>query len=238
MAIILVHLADTNEGVAAVTLLMLCGDFAPALLAPFIGVLADRVELERLMLICEFGQAAATIVIAIWLPALPLFLALFTLRAVLGHIFQPASRTAVPALVPDADLESANAHLGFGEHGLSVLGPLLAAVLVPFIGVRGLLLFDAGTFMVSALLLMGLPAMTAPPLGLEQESSFLRNAADGLRFLWRNAGPRLVVFSFVVGVAFTGVDDLALTTSGHRHRTYPGTLDCQMSTSSARAAVR
>ena len=189
---------------------MLCGDFAPALLAPLIGVLADRVELKRLMLICEIGQAAATIVIAIWLPALPVFLALFTLRAVLGQIFQPASRTAVPTLVRDAELESANAHLGFGEHGLPVLGPLLAAVLVPFVGVRGLLLFDAETFIVSALLLMGLPAMTAQPLGLEQEGSFLRNAADGLRFLWRNAGTRLVVFSFVVGVAFTGVDDLAL----------------------------
>ena len=207
---ILLHLADTNEAVAAVTLLMLCGDFAPALLAPLIGVLADRVELKRLMLICEIGQAAATIVIAIWLPALPLFLALFTLRAVLGNIFQPASRTAVPALVRDADLESANAHLGFGEHGLPVLGPLLAAVLVPFVGVRGLLLFDAGTFLVSALLLIGLPAMKAQHLGFEEEGSFLRHAADGLRFLWRNAGTRLVVFSFVVGVAFTAVDDLAL----------------------------
>ncbi len=124
---ILLHLADTNEAVAAVTLLMLCGDFAPALLAPLIGVLADRVDLKRLMLICEIGQAAATVVIAIWLPSLPLFLALFTLRAVLGQIFQPASRTAVPTLVRDADLESANAHLGFGEHGLPVLGPLLAA---------------------------------------------------------------------------------------------------------------
>ncbi len=81
---ILLHLADTNEAVAAVTLLMLCGDFAPALLAPLIGVLADRVELKRLMLTCEIGQAAATIALAIWLPALPLFLALFTLRAVLG----------------------------------------------------------------------------------------------------------------------------------------------------------
>ncbi len=207
---VLLHLADTNQAVAAVTLLMLCGDFGPALLAPLIGVLADRVELRRLMIACAIGQAVATAAIAIWLPALPILLALFTVRSVLEQIFQPASRTAVPSLVRDADLESANAHLGFGEHGLSVAGPMLAAGLVALVGVQGLLLFDAATFAVSALLLVGVPSIAAQPLELEQQGSFLRHAVDGLHFLWQRGNVRLVVFSFVVGVAFTGVDDLAL----------------------------
>ena len=99
---LLLQLAGAQYAVAAVTLLLLCGDLLPALLAPLLGVLADRVELRRLMLICEVGQAAATAAIAVWLPAVPILLCLFACRAVLGQIFQPASRAAVPTMVGTA----------------------------------------------------------------------------------------------------------------------------------------
>ncbi len=189
---------------------MLCGDFAPALLAPLLGTLADRVELKRLMLVCAVGQTITTAMIAIWLPSLLLLLVLFTVRAVLEQVFLPASRTAVTALVPDASLPSANGALGFGEHGLSVIGPLVAGGLLMFTGIQGLLLVDAISFLASAWLLAKLPRMNAEKLGLEQEGSFLRHASEGLRFLWRSGNVRLVVFSFVAGVAFTGIDDVAL----------------------------
>ncbi|MGZ4665634.1 MAG: MFS transporter, partial [Frankiaceae bacterium] len=91
----LLYLSTAGAGVAAVTLLMLCGDLAPALLAPMLGAVADRVELRRLMLACEVGQAMLTAVIAVWLPVVPLLLTLVTIRAVLAQIFQPAARAAV-----------------------------------------------------------------------------------------------------------------------------------------------
>ena len=207
---LLLHLASTTVGVAAVTLLLLCGDMLPALLAPLTGVLADRIELRRLMVICEVGQAVATAVIAIWLPAVAILLALFTIRSVLGQVFQPASRAAVPTLVADELLPAANGALGFGEHGVAVLGPVLAAVLLPLVGIQGLLLIDAGSFLLSATLLIGLPSLPATPLELGEEGSFLRHAGRGLREVWRAVGLRVVIISFAAVVAFNGVDDVAL----------------------------
>lgn len=207
---LLLHLAPTGTGIAAVTLLLLCGDLLPALLAPLTGVLADRVELRRLMLACEFGQAAATAAIALWLPAVGILLGLFTVRAVLGQIFQPASRAAVPTVVPDEQLPAANAALGFGEHGVAVLGPVLAALILPAVGIHGLLLIDAGSFLLSAGLLIGLPKMPATELGLQDEGSFLRHAGRGLRAVWQTVGLRVVIISFAAVVAFNGVDDVAL----------------------------
>ena len=122
---------------------MLTGGLAPALLAPLTGVIADRMDLRRLMTLLEAGQAAATAAIALWLPALPVLLALFLVRAVLGQVLQPATRAAVPALAGEPDLTSANVALGFGENGLTVAGPVLAAVLVAITAIRGLLLIDA-----------------------------------------------------------------------------------------------
>jgi len=207
---LLLQLAGTSYAVAAVTLLLLCGDLLPALLAPLLGVLADRVELRRLMLICEIGQAATTAVIAVWLPAVPILLSLFAIRAVLGQIFQPASRAAVPTLVEDERLSAANAAMGFGENGIAVLGPLLSALALPVLGIGGLLVVDAGTFLVSAALLLGLPRMPAQELGMAEEGSFLRHAGRGVRDVWRTVGLRAVIISFAVVVAFNGIDDVAL----------------------------
>ena len=207
---LLLQLAGGQFAVAAVTLLLLCGDLLPALLAPLLGVLADRIELRRLMLICEVGQAAATAIIAVWLPAVPILLGLFAARAILGQIFQPASRAAVPTMVGDEQLPAANAAMGFGEHGIAVLGPLLAALALPALGISGLLVVDAGSFLLSAALLWGLPRMPAQELGMGEEGSFLRHAGRGMREVWRTVGLRVVIISFAVVVAFNGIDDVAL----------------------------
>ncbi|OIV37827.1 hypothetical protein BIV57_09275 [Mangrovactinospora gilvigrisea] len=198
---------------------MLLGDLAPALLAPLTGALADRTDLKRLMVVLELGQAAATAALGLWLPALPLLLALFTVRALCGQVFPAATRAAVPALVADADLPAANAALGFGENGLAVLGPVLAAVLIPAAGIRGLLLIDAATFAASALLLTGLPRIAtreAAADAADGEPSFLLHAGRGLAFLWRTAGMRLLFLGFSTVVLFNAVDDMGLVFLGRR----------------------
>jgi len=211
---LLLAVAQSASPVLAVTLLMLMDDLVPALLAPLTGVIADRVDLKRLMTLLELGQAAATAAIALWLPALPVLLALFLVRAVFGQVFTPASRAAVPALVDDRDLPSANAALGFGENGLTVLGPVLAAILIAFTGIRGLLFIDAATFLLSAFLLPGLPRITTRAGDLGQQGSFLLHAAEGITFLWRTAAIRLVFISFFAIVFFNAVDDVALVFLG------------------------
>ena len=211
---LLLAVAQSSGAVLAVTLLMLIGDLAPALLAPLTGVIADRMDLRRLMMLLEVGQAAATAAIALWLPALPVLLALFLVRAVLGQVFQPATRAAVPALVGEPDLTSANVALGFGENGLTVAGPVLAAVLVAVTGIRGLLFIDAASFCVSAFLLLWLPPITTRAADVEQEGSFLLHAAEGITFLWRTVAVRLIFLSFFVIVFFNAVDDVALVFFG------------------------
>jgi hypothetical protein len=166
------------------------------------------------MILLEVGQAAATAAMALWLPALPVLLALFLVRAVLGQVFQPATRAAVPGLVGELDLTSANVALGFGENGLTLAGPLLAAALLVVTGIRGLLFIDAASFCVSAFLLLRLPRITTRATGLEQEGSFLPHAAEGITFLWRTVAMRLIFLSFFVIVLFNAVDDVALVFLG------------------------
>ncbi len=207
---LMLYVADTTGAALAVALLLLVGDFAPALLGPLTGTVSDRFDLRRVMIGCEVVQGALMVVIAWWLPSLPLLLILVALRAITGQIFQPASRAAVPAVVPDHQLESANAAIGIGTNGGEALGPLLAALLFPILGVQGVLLADAGTFLVSAILLafLRLPEREAPTS--PQRSSFWQDTVAGLRYIWATPLVRTIGLGFFAIVAFNGVDDVAL----------------------------
>lgn len=205
---LMLYVANTTGQALAVALLLLVGDFAPSLLGPFTGVVSDRFDLRRVMVACELVQCALVAVIALILPSLPLLLVLVALRAIAGQVFQPASRAAVPALVDHRDLTRANSAIGFGANGLEALGPLVAAALFPVLDVRGVLLVDAATFMVSAALLASLPSL--PPAEEGGRSSFLGDAKAGLSYIWSVPVVRTVGLGFFAVVAFNGVDDVAL----------------------------
>jgi MFS family permease len=205
---LMLHVAGTTGQALAVAALLLAGDFAPALLGPLTGTVADRLDRRRVMVGCELVQGALVVAIALWLPPLPLLLVLVGLRAVAGQVFQPASRAAVPAVVGERDLERANAAVGVATNGGEALGPLVAAVALPVLGVRGVLLVDAASFLVSAALLGLLPSLAGPGRG--PRPSFLADAAGGLRYLRGQAVVRAVALGYFAVVACTGIDDVAL----------------------------
>lgn len=207
---LMLHVAGTTGQALAVAFLLLAVDFLPALAGPLAGTLADRRDRRRVMVGCELVQGSLVVVTALWLPPLPLLLVLVGLRALAGQVFQPASRAAVPAVVPERDLERANAAVGVATNGGETLGPLVAALLLPVLDVRGVLLVDAATFLVSAVVLGFLPALpgAAPEDG--RRPSFLADARAGLRYLGSEATVRAVALGYFAIVACNGIDDVAL----------------------------
>jgi MFS family permease len=95
-------------------------------------------------------------------------------------------------------------------NGGETLGPLVAALLLPVLGVRGVLLVDAASFLVSAALLGFLPGLRGPGRGSGPRPSFLADAAGGLRYLRGQAVVRAVALGYFAVVACTGIDDVAL----------------------------
>ena len=209
----------------AVALLLIAGDFVPSLLSPVAGAVSDRWDRRAVLISCELVQGGLIAVIAMTLPSLPLLLVLVAIQSCVAAVFQPAARSAVPSLVPDADLERANAAIGFGTNGMDSAGPLAGAALLTLLSVRDLLLADAGTFVISAALLATLPALPAlpglatlpgsPPPGTRPPArspavALLAQAGDGLRFIWQDRVVRVITLAFCAVVLFNGVDDVAL----------------------------
>ncbi|MDG6107512.1 MFS transporter [Dactylosporangium aurantiacum] len=207
MVALMLHVASSTGQALAVSALLLAGDFVPSLVAPFAGALADRFDRRRLMIGCELVQALTVAVIALALPPLWPLLGLVAVRAVAGQVFQPASRAAVPSLVPAAGLAAGNARLGLVTNVAELAGPLLAAALLPWLGTRGVLAVDAASFVVSAALLTGLPRLAPAALSVE---SLWKGARTGLGYLAGHRTVRVVALGFCAVVLCTGVDDVAL----------------------------
>jgi MFS family permease len=209
--IALVLFVAEGEGTGtAVAMLLLVGDFTPSLLSPFLGTVSDRFDRKRLMIGSELAQGAVIATIALVGMPLTALLALVALQNCLAGIFQPASRSAVPDLVHRDRLETANATLGFGTNGFELVGPLVGAALLPLVGIRGMLLADAATFLLSAMLLARLPALRPSLLEGASRLSFLRDAREGIGVLWRYRELRVITIGFVAVVAAVGADDVAL----------------------------
>ena len=198
------------SGPLHVTLLMLSLSL-PRLLGPLAGTVVDRVDARRLMVLCNLGEAALIGAVALLLPPLPVLLALVAGASVLSTLFFPAGRSAVPALVAGEDLAPANAMLGSALNLGIAIGPALGAFAFAAVGARGALAFDALTFLVSAALILALPAL--PPVPKDGEApprSFLAEARDGLLYVSGHPVARAVVLALLLGVTFLAVDVVAL----------------------------
>jgi MFS family permease len=205
---LILYVARSGDA-AAVGLLLLAAEFVPTVFGPVTGALADRVASKRRFLVtCELLQGLVVAVIALGSPPLALLLPLVTVRNAVGNAFQPAARSSVPDLVEDDELDRANALLGFGTFGLDAVGPVIAAVLLGFLDVRDILLFDAATFVAGAALLLRLPPLHAAPR--EEETRLRTDVLEGIRYVLRDRFLRSLVLGFSAVVVCTGVDDVAL----------------------------
>ena len=128
-----------------------------------IGSLIDRFQPRAIITI---DNGIRTLIIGLipilyWFDLLELWL-LFLLTFLAGTL-QPAtevgSRSTLPHLVEDKDLDAANMLWSFSLNLSLIIGPAIAGILVASFGGPSVLLIDAGTFAVMALVASTLPVL-------------------------------------------------------------------------------
>jgi MFS family permease len=105
-------------------------------------------------------------------------------HATLQIAFDAGQFAAIPSLVPGDDLVTANGRVQASYSAAQVAGPLLAGLLISVMPVQDVLLFDAGSFLVSAatLLLIG-TSFNAPRPDGEQRRAIRHEVVEGLRYV-------------------------------------------------------
>ncbi|MFD4789121.1 MFS transporter [Streptomyces sp. NPDC058459] len=164
------------------------------------GAVADTVDRRKLLLITNRGIAVTSLLFwtqaACGLDSVPVLMILLAAQQAFFGLNQPTRSASVARLVPPEQLPAANA-LGTTvmQVGL-VVGPLLAGVLIPVIGLPELYLVDALALSVAVWAVFRLPAL--PPLaGTGTRRAGVREIADGFRYM---AGHRVLLLSFLADI--------------------------------------
>lgn len=148
--------AYEKVGKASTTALLGFSALLPCvLLSPVAGVIVDRFDRKKIMVACDLMAGGVSVII------LSLFSTgkleiwhLFLTEALLGtfECFQmPAYTSAITMLIPKDKYSRASGMRSFSSYASQVFAPILGGVLVISMGIKGVLIIDIVTFLISSL---------------------------------------------------------------------------------------
>lgn len=172
---LLFYVFDTTRSAFAASGIAVAATVGRLLASAPAAAVVDRVPVRRLMLFADGGRLALTLgVSAAWIHgamlSLPLLYVLACFVAAVGAVFDPARAVAVAEILPADHLVIGNALEGLLASLTVTMTWALGGVIVAAVGPATGLFLDAGTFLVSFILIAG-ARWTERRRAVEQHSS-------------------------------------------------------------------
>ena len=198
--------AYRDGGAAAVGLVGLLRMAPSAILAPLLSPLADKGRRERVLILVSLLRGVITgavaVVVGLGGPSQIVY-ALAVLSTIAATLYRPAHSALLPSLCHTGyELASANVVRGLLDAAATMLGPLLAALLLQFTGVTVVFAVAAGASFWAAALVWRLEYDAPPRPAAPRESNPMRSAADGIRAVSRN-GDLALIMGLAAAQSFT-----------------------------------
>jgi MFS family permease len=216
IAILAIAARVSNDSAAAVSLVMFARVVPGFFLGTVGGVLIDRLDRRKVMVVCDVGRASMLLLLPFVENLVGLVLISFALE-ILTLLWGPAKDASVPQLVKKKQLQSANTLSLVASYATfplaSIVFSLLAAVagwLGSFAALSALKLdqealalgVDACTFLASAILVFGLPIPhhQRGPKHRAEVGQTLRDIREGLRYIAHEGRVQGVIVGLGLGL--------------------------------------
>ncbi len=185
------------------------------LIGPFAGPLVDRLPRRNLMIAMDLIRAAlAILLVAGWmLESVPMLYVCTAASMLCSGVFMPAKNASVPQLVEKHQLGAANAISGATWSVALAIGAALGGFATQWAGVTAAFVLDALSFLVSAGLLLRLPAL-APATATASDRSEAGFMA-GIRYFLRSR-ELIPLLLLKAGMTFTSGAVPLFTVYGNR----------------------
>jgi MFS transporter, DHA3 family, macrolide efflux protein len=187
--------------------LMAASTLPSVLISPFAGVIVDRTNRKKLLILMDIIRGATIVFLAI--AAYKGFISIWMVFAagiilgVCGAFFSPAVSSSIPDIVPSSRLMGANSMMGIIQSGSNIIGSSAGGFLFQLLGAPFLFLFNGISFIFSAILNL---FIKIPDIKKKTEQHFFADMKDGYKFIWEFRGLRhmlmiISILNFLTSVA-------------------------------------
>ncbi len=178
----------------------------PAILAPFIGMMADRVPRRRLLVINNVVLVPIVLSLLLVSGAGQLWLVygVVFLYSAAGYVTASAQSGIIRAMLRDDQLASGNGLLSTIDNALRLVSPLIGTALYVWLGAPAVIVMTAACFAVAGTIVAGLP-VGATSVTREPGRGYLRELVAGFEQLFAPQSLRMVAIATAIGFGATGL---------------------------------
>lgn len=231
----LIWLTLELSGSESVTGMVAMSSYLPSVvLALFAGVVADRGNRKRIMLIADGWRAVVILFIPLmywlgWLSPTMLGINAFAI-AIAATFFNPARDSLIPLIVPQNGLLRANSLIQTSWQSSLLIGPLFAGLMLHYFGNINLFTFDSIAYVLSFVAILFIRPSQLPPQ--INRPSGLTDIKEGLNYAAKHPVilPLLLITVldnlFIMGPAIVGTPVLVKQVLGLGADAYAAVMGC------------
>ncbi|MGW8767708.1 MFS transporter [Streptomyces sp. NPDC055815] len=185
--------------------------WAPVLLGPLLGTLADRVRRRPLLVVLNLAMAVLLPVL-LWVESADrvwLLFAVLVLYGAQGSVHDAAEQALVASVVDEGRRGTFNGLRMTANESMKLIAPLVAAGLFAAYGGGPVALLDAASFAVAAVVFALMPVREARPERPEARN-WWRETAEGVRLLRASKVLRPLVATGAFTMLLAGVNGAAI----------------------------
>jgi MFS family permease len=181
VALVVLVFGLSHSGLAVSALVV--SEIGPTLLiGPIAGVVIDRFDRRRVLIVVDNARAALVLALAVTHVIWAVYL-LAALLAVGSTLFNPALQATIPVLLGEDERLAANAVAWSSGRLVQIIGASVAGGVIAWAGTTPAFLLNAASFAFSAAMLARLPRLTRDVPGRPSGTrAWLREAREGLAF--------------------------------------------------------
>jgi dTMP kinase len=210
-----IAVADRIAGGSGVLAAIMSRVLPGLLFGPLVGVITDRFDRRMLIVVADIGRGLL-VGFLIFADTLPILLGITFGLEVLALLGQSPRAAALPRLVKDADIVTANSLMLGAAYGTAPVGAAFNWVLasLPNVTLGGIVpeanesfalafIVDAGTFLISGLLIATLPALRTKLADKDVEAPIdtaVHDLREGARYMWRARSVRRLIFAMTTAL--------------------------------------
>lgn len=178
---------ETQSGIM-MTIYIVAGFIPTFLISPISGVLADRYDRKKLIVLADSFIAASTLILALLFNAgydsIWLLFAISAIRAIGSGVHSPAIGAVIPQLVPEENLTRVNALNNSLQSLVFLISPMVAAALLSVLELQFIFFVDVITAIIGiSILLFAVVIPRHQRAAEEVDESFLKDFRDGIGYI-------------------------------------------------------